>query len=99
MKGRQPMARCMYPPCGSSLALLRSTRPARLPTAGKLRPFGEMGGSHLPSRVIVPVRGVEVGRGVRVLIGSRGVRVGVIGVASAAILVSSRLTIGGGGVE
>ena len=93
------MARSSASWWGSSLALLRSTRPALLPTAGKFRPFGDIGGSHLPSVVIVPVKGVAVGRGVRVVVGRRGVLVAVICVATIAVLVSAMPMTGGTGVD
>jgi hypothetical protein len=51
------------------------TAGASLPGWGKLRPFGARGGSHRPSAVVMPSRGVGVGRGVAVAGG--GLRVEV----------------------
>ena len=59
-----------------------------LPGAGSQRPLGASGGSQRPSVVMVPVRGVEVGRGVRVGSGSLDVRVGGTRVITAAVCVS-----------
>src|SRR5215210_9067970 len=65
---------------GSSLATLRSTGPASLPGAGSHRAFGARGGSHLPSDVMMPCKGVAVGTGVLVRLGTVGVAVARAGV-------------------
>src|SRR3954463_10683888 len=87
MCGRQSGRVGAAAPWGSSSAQSRRTGAALLPGRGSARPLGDIGASQRPSVVIVPVSGVGVGRGVRVKVGSRGVRVGGRGVVTAAVWV------------
>jgi F0F1-type ATP synthase membrane subunit c/vacuolar-type H+-ATPase subunit K len=60
-----------------------------LPGAGSHLALGAKGGSHLPSEVTMPCRGVAVGTGVLVGLGMVGVAVGRGGVMSTAVWVAA----------
>src|SRR3954447_19536920 len=99
MCGRQSGRVGAAAPWGSSSAQSRRTGAALLPGRGSERPLGDMGGSQRPSVVIVPVSGVGVGRGVRVKVGSKGVRVAGGGVVTSAVCVRAGMSAVSTGVE